>query len=517
MPERLLTKPKVVTLRSEASNDVAIYTNGDSHAQFPVSLGITESARHINDHFWDNTRLLSRDDVDRPNAGGRFDPARSVTDTIVVAEPTDRISLPAEPQESIKSAVSTNDLHLQIVRDRQEEFDCVVGYQRKTEEMLAYDPVFDRVNFELAADGEKDTVQSDIEKELITALRERYHTPLSVVKYVVKEGNIYSEDDFSEPVDIKFQRGALYRIRQGSIEPEREEQTVKAGIEAKRKLASPDTPLHSKAIIISPPGEVKDSSYQDNFVNIFEADEDPVTGERIIKMYLFACSLNTDEYRTVITKLQPDFFIGKKGSFDVQCLDPIFIDSKDDIRKAEELFNQEFRPQKDTTSEKDFQEILTRSFSLRQHYIDVICGKVFNPGEIAQAFNAFLNKADAIRREIISRGKGIINRVGEFGKSMVKVFRSAKDEVEWWGRQVVEKVMAGCGLSGGFSFGSLSTGEIISSAGSLVSRITGGLFGGSSKDKDYCIRCGACGEVIRCVVRKGERCPRSSCGAVRRC
>lgn len=35
------------------------------------------------------------------------------------------------------------------------------------------------------------------------------------------------------------------------------------------------------------------------------------------------------------------------------------------------------------------------------------------------------------------------------------------------------------------------------------------------KDKDFCIRCGACGEYIWCVVRRGQKCPK--CPAVRQC
>ncbi len=41
-------------------------------------------------------------------------------------------------------------------------------------------------------------------------------------------------------------------------------------------------------------------------------------------------------------------------------------------------------------------------------------------------------------------------------------------------------------------------------------------FGGStSKDKDYCNKCGACGEVIKCIVKRGGSCPK--CKAVRKC
>ena len=212
-----------------------------------------------------------------------------------------------------------------------------------------------------------------------------------------------------------------------------------------------------------------------------------------------------------------DYFDDATGSFDVWCLsNPIVLDSRIEKRTTGQIFNQEFRAQKEMTSEEDFQEILTKSAEIRQNYINVVCGKIFNPLEIREAFNAVLNVADAIRREIVARGKGVISKLCDFGSSAVKTFRNIKEAAAYWGRQAVEQIMGGCGISGGISLGSSSIGETVSSVGSSISRITGGLFGGSSKDKDYCIRCGACGEEIRCIVRKGESCPRG-CGAVRQC
>lgn len=49
-------------------------------------------------------------------------------------------------------------------------------------------------------------------------------------------------------------------------------------------------------------------------------------------------------------------------------------------------------------------------------------------------------------------------------------------------------------------------------SGNALSIGTGSLL---MKDKDYCIRCGACGQEIRCVVRRGQKCPK--CPAVRKC
>lgn len=423
-------------------------------------------------------------------SGGRHEPNISLKTIMDITKPMDRISTPEEPQDPVKPQVSTiyfnedSKHHLDTVKVRQQQFDSELGINNNGNNVRSYNVVHDRVNFELAITNEQvQSVRNDLVKEMETNLRERYHTPLSVVKYVLDtEGNAYSEDDLYEPVDIKFQRGASFRINdQYSPEPEREQQTVEAGIIAKRKLADQETPLHSKVIVISPPGAEEGTIYKDNFVDIFESDKDPVTGWRIIRMFRFASVLNDSECREKIIKLKPDFK-EVKGAFDVWCLsNPIFIDSRIDKKGVKEFFNQEFKLQEGITKEEDFQEILTGSLSIRQNYIDVVCGKIFNPREVAIAFNAVLNKADAIRKEIISRGKNFIREAVDLGRKVVNTFRNIKEEVMHWGRQVVKTVTAGCGISGGFSIGSIAR---------AIGRHTSS--GGSSKEnrKGTCKDCG---------------------------
>ncbi|MBI3109593.1 hypothetical protein HYZ06_00990 [Candidatus Daviesbacteria bacterium] len=58
-----------------------------------------------------------------------------------------------------------------------------------------------------------------------------------------------------------------------------------------------------------------------------------------------------------------------------------------------------------------------------------------------------------------------------------------------------------------------SSGLRVLSGISLGSGFSG--FGGGGKSEWFCIRCGACGALINCVVRPGEKCP--VCPAVRQC
>ena len=155
--------------------------------------------------------------------------------------------------------------------------------------------------------------------------------------------------------------------------------------------------------------------------------------------------------------------------------------------------------------EDDLQEILKRTFSVRQNYIDIISGRTFEPQEVAESFNAVVNKADAIKREIISRGRKIFGGVLNFATKAAGLFENIKEEVRWWGRQAVERVMGGCGMSGGFSIGSQSILGSVLGVGRSIANILG--IGGMEHKWFVCPKCGykADGPV-------GDSCPRSKGG-----
>lgn len=450
-----------------------------------------------------------------PDPGGRLEQIPPFNDTLVLAEP-------CQPQVSTiifnanQKIDADSQKHLERVDRVQQIWDLTLKIERNNGKILSYNPVLDRANFErLIEEGATEKQIEDLKLDLVRGmeknLREKFHAPRSTIRYFLDEHGIaYSENDFTqEPADVIFQRGALYRIKQGSREPDRELSTVEGGIKARKELADSEAPLHSKRIIVSPPSEIEGTAYTDNFVDIYEKDYDPQTDRVIIVMTRFASSLNNDEYREKLSSLQPDYFKGETANFDSLCLKkPIAGDQ----REAHVIFNQEFRGQKGSTSENDIQLILKECSSLIQYYKEVICSNIFDPKEVALVFNAILNKAD------------IIKDAYELGSKFVTVIMDAPKEAFFLGRHLVKDVFSGCGLSGGFSLGEIfgaSIRGITSSISSFVSgalnglkTLIGGIFG---KSEWYCVRCGACGEYINCVVKPGERCPRSSCGAVRQC
>lgn len=441
--------------------------------------------------------LKQLDVLIEPDLGGRFQPNTSLEETIVIARPAERILPPPEPHKP----------HLERVDRVQERWDLSLG-TKSDGRILSYNPVLDRANLErLIEEGATaDQIAAfkiDLVREMATNLRERYHAARSVVRYVLDDqGNAYSENNFAnEPVDVMFQRGALYRIAQGSPEPERELSAVEGSITAKRELAREETPLHSKRIVISPPG----INYKDNFVDIYEASLDPQTARRIIIMSRFASSLSNDEYRERLIHLKPDYFDGFEGSFDAWCLqNPL----EGDQRQSHVIFNEEFRGQQQATGEEDMQSILKACSSLIDYYKEVVSGKIFNPQELAKAFNAVLNKADATKEWLINKGKHILSATVNFVKTAGRVFRSAQEEADWFGMRAVKEIAAGCGLSGGFSIGG------IKSFISGVIRGIGGLLGFGESDSmgSLYFSCPACGAINK-RPREGyvESCQNSAC------
>lgn len=433
--------------------------------------------------------LKQLDVLIEPDLGGIREHVSLLDNTIVIAKPADRNLPPPEPQVIVFNTGSQK--HLERVDRVQERWDLSLG-TKSDGRILSYNPVLDRANFErLVEEGattdQIEAFKIDLVREMETNLRERYHAVRSVVRYVLdNQGNAYSENNFSnEPVDVVFQRGALYRIAQGSPEPERELSAVEGAIRAKKELASEETSLHPKRIVVSPPG----IRYKDNFVDIYEASLDPQTGRRIITMTRFASSLSNKEYRKRIIKLQPDYFDGETGSFDAWCLqNPL----EGDQRESHIIFNEEFRGQQQATGEEDMQSILKACSSLIGYYQEVVCGKIFNPQELAKAFNAVLNKADAIKEWIINKGKNILSATVNFVKTAGRIFRSTQEEAEWFGKQAVKEIAAGCGLSGGFSIGGIKS-FISGAIGDIVSFASSGEAGKRGKS------CISCGEVNYCT------------------
>ncbi len=353
------------------------------------------------------------------------------------------------------------------------EFNLTLGARDKKDITRSYDPVLPRAKYEkLATPGQKEKFKKYEVFQMQTNLRERYHAAKSAVTYTIDEyGNVYNELFPDEPFDAVLKRGLEYRREIGSLELDREESELIGWTHIKTKLADPNIPLGAKCISISGPGIVADTSYKDNFVDIFESAKASNTGKRVIKMTRYASGMTYGQYWDKALLLNPSYFEGISGSIDAWFLrNPMYIDPTLDARSPEELFDEVFTKRKDALKEDDFQDIYKACLPLILYYVDVLCSEPFDPQAIKIAFNAILKKGDLTRDSIQWERENRVNVSANASYVFRRgiIFNSVQQEAAFLGRQHIETVDVGCGSSGGFILEGTMTQEINPSMNLMV-------------------------------------------------
>lgn len=358
---------------------------------------------------------------------------------------------------------------------------------------LAHDPVIDRARYERANnDQERESVKRGVIIDMGKTLYERAHTAQSTVAYYQdNEGRIHNPDFPGESFDVILQRGLENSRRNGFVDYEREVAEFAGWKEVMTTLFSAKTPLESKEIVISGPGLKKGTAFTDNFVDIYTKAIDPTTGKVVVVMTRFASGVNYDEYGKTASCFDENYFGSEKGQLESDIFfknHPIFIDSRIDSRSANQLFDEEFKKQKEATEEEKTKGYLDQCRLFIMHYADSICAEFFNPDKVKIAFNAVINRFDELRKGFVEAVRNFVKGIFEFGRNMV-------DQIDYYGRMKVEEVMVGCGLSAGFSIGG-----IVSKIGNLISGIVrsiSSVFGKESSKKGK--TCFSCGEVNYCT------------------
>jgi len=316
---------------------------------------------------------------------------------------------------------------------------------------LNYNPVLARGNFERLTDDKRRFRFQDYELwQVQTALRERNHAAKSAVNYYVdEEGYVRNELFPDEPFYQILQRGLAYQEQNGSQELEREHSEYMGWAQVCEVLKHPSVTAHTKAIVISGPGIIDGTNYHDNFVDIYEALDDPVTRKRFIKMTRNASKLSYGDYENVVPQLQPGYFNRLKGPIDAWYLGhPIYKVPSVDPRTTDEIFEQIFGRREGAMNEQEFQELWEALTPVSMHYINVLCQKDFEPTKLAIAWNAVLKISDLTRQSLDARKKP-----GSLAASQLQIPRfygNIQEAVNWFGRQEIETVLAACGPSGGF-------------------------------------------------------------------
>ncbi|OGK14259.1 hypothetical protein A2861_01815 [Candidatus Roizmanbacteria bacterium RIFCSPHIGHO2_01_FULL_38_15] len=318
---------------------------------------------------------------------------------------------------------------------------------------LNYNPVLARANFErLTSDNRRQNFRNYELWQIQTALRERNHAAKSSVNYLIDEhGEMRNELFPDEPFSHILERGLAYRKSIGSKELEREYAEYEGWLQVCNVLKHPDTPAGAKFIAISCPGIVADTNYNDNFVDIYEAHDDPVTGKRYITMTRNASKLTYGDYENNAAQLQNGYFDNLEGPIDAWYLrNPIYKNPSVDARSTDELFEQIFGHREGAMGEADFQQLWQQLIPVVLYYINNLCAEEFHPSSLAISWNAVLKKND-LMKTILENTK--ISKDQQMQNTQLQIpqfYGNLHEEIDWLGRQQIDMVAAACGTSGGF-------------------------------------------------------------------
>ena len=338
---------------------------------------------------------------------------------------------------------------LSAVNNLQDQFNNKLGISGRLR--LNYNPVLERANYErLKTDDRRLNFRNYELWQVQTALRERNHAAKSAVNYIIDEAGYVRNELFpDEPFSQILERGLAYQEQNGSAELARESDEYYGWAQVCEVLKHPNTPDHAKAIVISGPGIVEGTNYHDNFVDIYEALDDPLTRRRYIRMTRNASKLTYGDYESIASELQPGYFNRLKGPIDAWYLGhTIYKVPSVDPRTTDEIFEQIFGRREGAMNEQEFQELWEALTPVAMYYINVLCQKDFEPTKLAIAWNAVLKISDLARQNLDARKKP--GSLSSAQLQIPRIYGNIQEAVNWYGRQEVETVLAACGPSGGF-------------------------------------------------------------------
>ncbi len=287
---------------------------------------------------------------------------------------------------------------------------------------IAYEPKFDQ------KEGLK---PSYLSKQIDTFIGERLNVLLSKNKYGIKDNLIYGED-MDEPFVEVIKRGVRYRESldgDSRADKKREEAEVEGFLKTQNVLCNPNTQIGTMMLSISPQGE-KNSLYQHNFYDIFTLKE--VQGQRFIEAHRYSSALSLDEYKGKLNTL----FGMEENIDDAYFLShPIKIDNNSLFENADQIHSYLHRNH-DFMQVEEFQKVLRVCERLKQEYVQRRDPRILD---------AIMNKADEMAGLVNFKKDKYYNLVGPSAELRVD------DEVDFYGKQQVRTVAAGCGTSGSVS------------------------------------------------------------------
>lgn len=356
------------------------------------------------------------------------------------------------------------DTDLRAIKKLQAEFDAPLGNEPEDGEVIrSYNPVLARWKYEQLETPEQQKFFRAYEQfQMETHLRERYHAATSAIRYNIDEaGKLRNELFPDEAFETVLERGVEYRKENDSPELEREEMEMQGFKKIQAKLTDRATPSGAKFVVISSPGRVEGTTYVDNYVDIYEVEENEKTKQRSITMTRFASETDDIAYEAIAKRFDAGYFEAEKGPRDGwYLLNGIYLDPQVDSRTTDEIFDQEFSHREDAISEAEFQQLYQTCLPFILNYLQDLCDEKLNPEAIAVAYNAVLRKGDLEKQIIASLKNNTMLNAWDIPRRK-PVFYDVRAEADRIGREGVEKVIAGCGRSDGISLGMKSAAQRI--------------------------------------------------------
>lgn len=293
------------------------------------------------------------------------------------------------------------------------------------------------------------------EHDMVTNLRERYHSEKSTIQYAMQNEKLYSKLFPNEPFEDVLQRGIEYRKKEGSLELVREEKELEGFLKIQRLLCDRNTPLGTRVIACSPPGLVANTIYTKRFVDIWELKRD-AQGMRYAEMTRFTAGLDYEGYIRSVKKLDPSYFEGRDSSIPLDAWflgQPLRVSLPADGEKVttEKLYEEYFERDYAAMKEALFQELLIVCMPFIQYYIRELARDVVDWSSLAVTFNAVLNMAD----DFLKKKEHTMSWAPMESQSVHNYPYPSVEEVYYWGSQQVQTVAGGCGPSVGFGPSSL--------------------------------------------------------------
>lgn len=373
-----------------------------------------------------------------------------------------------------------------------------------------YEPDFDTTNY---TNFNKLTFlnpkirQQELEKldtytrtNLRTMLAEHFHVLLSTRTDIIQDGALYAPYS-QEPLLHMYLRGKEYRQKNGSIasDQEREQAEVDNFVAIQQSITDPNTPDNTMYLVVSQPGK-EGTEYCHNFYDIYIKKGNTVEYRR------YSSALGKKETFEKMLQLDPTYAQKEREddpSFvpdDVYFLQtPIRIDPAAAIVSSAEALHAFFHIDHSYMNKDEFDYLLAATKGYRDAYIQIVADNKHDIKMRNLAYNAYLNKADMVAKELQQRKEN--RELIVYDRAQFSVPTHA--ELMHLGSQPVREVTTGCGKSGGMSIADIINQnpirDITRSAFGVVDfaqlQLTGDL-GYSFDQEGNCVSCGKEGAKV---------------------